>query len=923
MEVRATVLSVLALTSMFLNWAVVLWEVRERDWAVTAVLAVSGVFMGWVAICVFGIAQRLRELSDMLQSLSWLDLTKDTPVEHAVIGEVTSLCNASGAIKDTLQLCLPYIPVMLVNELQHLQQPSTTYLRSRRKGVSMVETSTDFDDTDNIPTPKMHPSISIETADLPGMQPMVPESPATSPALDEDAPLTIEVETPQPEDPFVFPQQDSTHSRRASTPTLPTQRRVATSISVTSQRRKSCVPPPSLPDSPRGRKSIFSRRVSIDKTPTFGELAKRLERQLSEAGQKKRGSILCVEATIPDGNADEAIGCAIDFTKAVLDIIKRDAGLVISLSANRVIASWNTHKPCPRHALNACHAAIEINHALQKQFPLQYSIVVAGGSVVSGYIGTDWQRAPFILGDMVEQATSLHALCPTLGVRTLVTDSVQELVKQQMDLRPVDVVSFGTKDGASVVVFELMGALGAIPQSTGDLYATAFSLLVSGRAAEARELLERLLLENPTDDQGARLLKLSQSKVPCTPYVRGWLGWQNHEAGLLEGGGISHSPATTRRRQISLGLRRPQGKFLWSDDHTTDDHKLRLEITSKKFGAKNHRSPCPSSGGETPPTDSPLRKESFPMPPHANSPRASTDSYCSSSDSEDECVPPPEEFVDKHNSSWRRGKKKLGQGAYGEVWLGMGADGSLVAMKCVRLPQEMYSPVKFNPFRSKQNAIPAEIEQILNEVNVLSNLSHENIVSYVSSTVADNYLLVCMEYVSGGSLATIISQFGTLPSNSVKRYTKEILRGLWYLHSHDVIHRDLKPGNVLVQIDGQCKLADFGTCMKLSRAKEQVSGTPMFMAPESCRGDVCKASDIWSLGLTVRQMITDTLPYPDIKDTHTGGYRLMRLLASDNGTPELPSNLGALECNFLKRCLALQAAERPTASELLVDPFLM
>eukprot|EP00660_Eupelagonema_oceanica_P006634 gene6634-1326_t len=66
-----------------------------------------------------------------------------------------------------------------------------------------------------------------------------------------------------------------------------------------------------------------------------------------------------------------------------------------------------------------------------------------------------------------------------------------------------------------------------------------------------------------------------------------------------------------------------------------------------------------------------------------------------------------------------------------------------------------------------------------------------------------------MEYVSGGSLLSVIARFGAVALSSARRYLRDILRGLHFLHSHEIVHRDMKPANVLLQIDGQCKIADF------------------------------------------------------------------------------------------------------------------
>ena len=199
---------------------------------------------------------------------------------------------------------------------------------------------------------------------------------------------------------------------------------------------------------------------------------------------------------------------------------------------------------------------------------------------------------------------------------------------------------------------------------------------------------------------------------------------------------------------------------------------------------------------------------------------------------------PPIEIKDKRGEKWYRSGKCLGRGAYGEVWLAMEEHGGLTALKTVRLPE-----------RGARSAQEDAANEAISEVGMLSQLRHENIVSYLSSTICGKYIAIVMEYMSGGSLADLIERFTHLPLSSSVRYLKDILRGLKFLHSQNIVHRDIKPHNVLLLIDGQCKLADFGASqhMQLVKGGEDIVGTPLYMAPEACRGHAVKASDIWGM----------------------------------------------------------------------------
>eukprot|EP01004_Peranema_trichophorum_P003442 NODE_242_length_3166_cov_37.850477_g196_i1.p1 GENE.NODE_242_length_3166_cov_37.850477_g196_i1~~NODE_242_length_3166_cov_37.850477_g196_i1.p1 ORF type:complete len:935 (+),score=137.66 NODE_242_length_3166_cov_37.850477_g196_i1:68-2806(+) len=202
-------------------------------------------------------------------------------------------------------------------------------------------------------------------------------------------------------------------------------------------------------------------------------------------------------------------------------------------------------------------------------------------------------------------------------------------------------------------------------------------------------------------------------------------------------------------------------------------------------------------------------------------------------------------FVDCDGKIWKCSDIKLGEGAFGSVYLGMSQLGQLVAVK-----------------KMKANVDPKLQEEMLNEIRLLVKFRNDNIVSYLGSAVVSRCLIVILEYVSGGSLAYILEHFGPLPPSSVSQYSRHILRGLNYLHSNGVVHRDVKPANLLLDESGRCKLADFGTADHLNNIKKSVKGTPMYMAPEALKGcEYLPSSDIWSFGLTTLQLLTARLPW--------------------------------------------------------------
>jgi serine/threonine-protein kinase len=151
---------------------------------------------------------------------------------------------------------------------------------------------------------------------------------------------------------------------------------------------------------------------------------------------------------------------------------------------------------------------------------------------------------------------------------------------------------------------------------------------------------------------------------------------------------------------------------------------------------------------------------------------------------------------------------------------------------------------------------------------------HPNIVS--SSPPAGEPLFIVMDYVPGQTLETIITREGALDLNRSFDYICQICNAVDHAHQQGVLHRDLRPSNVLVSENGKAKVADFGTSRFLEIAAHgtTVIGSPPYMAPEQFQGKAVFASDVYSLGVTMYQMLTGMLPY----DTPTPADldRLMR-----------------------------------------------
>ncbi|TDH69716.1 hypothetical protein CCR75_006459 [Bremia lactucae] len=221
----------------------------------------------------------------------------------------------------------------------------------------------------------------------------------------------------------------------------------------------------------------------------------------------------------------------------------------------------------------------------------------------------------------------------------------------------------------------------------------------------------------------------------------------------------------------------------------------------------------------------------------------------------------------------------------------------------------------------------AQMQKLNEEISLMNNLSHKHIVRYMGSHRSANHFCINMEYVPGGSIASMLNQFDAFNEDLIRIFTRQIVHGVVYLHEMGIIHRDIKGANVLVNEQGVSKLADFG-CSKqipailttsLEESLRSIRGSIPWMAPEVVKqtGHGYKA-DIWSIGATVIEMATAKHPWPHCHN----GLAAMYTIAMATAPPPLPDHLSLEAKSFLQRCLCVDPNERATAVELAEHAFL-
>ena len=217
------------------------------------------------------------------------------------------------------------------------------------------------------------------------------------------------------------------------------------------------------------------------------------------------------------------------------------------------------------------------------------------------------------------------------------------------------------------------------------------------------------------------------------------------------------------------------------------------------------------------------------------------------------------------------------------------------------------------------------IESLEAEIALLKTIQHPNIVHYLDSYADGEFLNIFLEYVPGGSVVALLRNYGAFEEQLVQNFVRQILQGLFFLHSQAIVHRDIKGANILVDNKGGVKISDFGISKKVESGllvstrgqRGMLQGSVFWMAPEVVKQTShTPKADVWSVGCLIVEMLTATHPWPKLDQMQA----LFQIGMSRH--PEIPPDISAAATDFLLRTFEVDEAQRPSASALLDHVFI-
>ncbi|KAJ6221662.1 hypothetical protein RDWZM_000207 [Blomia tropicalis] len=267
-------------------------------------------------------------------------------------------------------------------------------------------------------------------------------------------------------------------------------------------------------------------------------------------------------------------------------------------------------------------------------------------------------------------------------------------------------------------------------------------------------------------------------------------------------------------------------------------------------------------------------------------------------------------FDENPEDTWTK-VGEIGDGAFGKVYKAQNIQtGKMAAAKICECKEE------------------EELEDFVVEIDILAECRHSNIVELLEAYFFEGKLWMLIEFCEGGAIDSIMLDLEKpLTEPQIKYVCREMCKGLEFLHSKKVIHRDLKAGNVLLTLDGDVKIADFGVSAankNTLQKRDSFIGTPYWMAPEVVMCETFRdnpydyKADIWSLGITLIEFAQKEPPNHQMSPMRV----LLKIQKGDPPRLDSPSKWSKLFVDFIAKCLTKDPILRPNASDLLAHPFL-
>lgn len=249
-------------------------------------------------------------------------------------------------------------------------------------------------------------------------------------------------------------------------------------------------------------------------------------------------------------------------------------------------------------------------------------------------------------------------------------------------------------------------------------------------------------------------------------------------------------------------------------------------------------------------------------------------------------------------------EKKVGAGSFGAVWRARCRDQDVAVKYC-------------------QVNKPSEVKMIKEEISYLHKLRHPRLVSFLGFAHDAGQVLIVMEFMSGGSLSHILfTKKIFLSFDRKSAMARQIAEGLSFLHEQNVVHRDLKTANVILDDSLNCKICDFGLTITLDRTHMTVyglQGSPRYMAPEQLDANEHKPTkitekvDIWQMGCVLMELYCQTVPFANLSSV---AAIIAELVVKKRG-PVIPERTDPRARVLLSACLRLKPKTRPSAEMLL------